>query len=218
MRHRIGRPQASGGAALLVASAVALVPLSAGATSVYVVAIGVRDVQVVIDGLTARTLRVGEVSPEGVGVREIEGERARLEVDGRVIVLRSGQSAGSRATLVADARGHFVATALINGYPVDALIDTGATYVTLTAADALRMGIDYLRGTHQVSQTANGPVSAYVVNLARVQIGGIVLTAVPGLVLEGTVSQTSPALVGMSFLRGVEMRQNGGVMELLQRE
>jgi aspartyl protease family protein len=98
------------------------------------------------------------------------------------------------------------------------LIDTGATYVTLSAADALRTGIDYLRGARSVSQTANGAIMVYIVNFAHVQVGDIALANVPGLVVEEGAGQRMPALIGMSFLRHVEMRQAGNTLVLQRPE
>lgn len=196
----------------------AFAALPARATSLYVVSVGIRDVQVVINGQGARSLQLGELSPEGVKLTGIDNGAALLEVNGRAISLRPGQSTASRIVLLADSQGHFVTNARINGIPVPALIDTGATYVTLSAADAQRTGLDYLRGTRSVSQTANGPIMVYVVNLAHVQVGDIALANVPGLVMEEGAGQRMPVLIGMSFLRHVEMRQAGNTLVLQRSE
>ncbi|MFO1118634.1 MAG: aspartyl protease family protein [Rhodospirillales bacterium] len=44
-------------------------------------------------------------------------------------------------TLKADARGHFLVTAKVNGQPVRFLIDSGASHVVLSAGDAKRLGL-----------------------------------------------------------------------------
>jgi len=202
--------------AALACLAAAVLPLPASATSVYLIAVGVRDAEVLLDGRKRCTLRVGETSAEGVRLRDIDNGNALLEVNGHAIALRPGQSAGSQVTLVADDRGQFIAWAYINGLPVRALVDSGATYVTLDAPQATRMGIDYARGQRSVSMTANGPVPAYVVNLAYVQVGDIGITNVPGLVIAGGASGRIPVLIGISFLRRLQIRQNGDTMVLLQ--
>jgi aspartyl protease family protein len=183
-----------------------------------VVSVGIRDIQVILEGRNVRVLRLGEVSPEGVKLTAIDNGAALLEVNGRAITLRPGQSIASRTVLLADSQGHFVTNALINGVPVRALVDTGATYVSLSVADAQRMGIDYQRGKRTVSQTANGPILAYIVNLTHVQVGDIAFANVSGLVLEDGLGQQIPALIGMSFLRNVEMRQTGNTMVLQQAD
>ncbi|MFA6444200.1 MAG: TIGR02281 family clan AA aspartic protease, partial [Sterolibacterium sp.] len=158
----------------------------------------------------------GQTSPEGVLLESIAGNAANLVVDGRRISLALGQSTTSETSLKADARGQYFATAYINGAPVQAQIDTGATYVTLNGEDARRLGIDYLRGQQVTARTPNGSTTAYMVNLGRVQIGDVALANVPGQVLPGGREQLSQALIGMSFLRHVEMRRSGDTMLLLK--
>ena len=62
--------------------------------------------------------------------------------------------------------------------------------------------------------TANGSVPAYVVNIARVQIGEIVVANVPGIVQEGsgTIAKDVEVLLGNSFLQHVQMRRVGNTM------
>jgi len=204
--------------ALAAAVLAMLATPTASATSLYVVSVGVRDIQVILEGRNVRVLRLGEVTPEGVKLTGIDNGAALLELNGRAITLRPGQSIGSRTVLLADSQGHFVTNAVINGVPVRALVDTGATYVSLSLADALRTGIEYLQGKRTVSQTANGPIRAYVVNLTHVQVGDIAFANVPGLVVEDGPGQQIPALIGMSFLRNVEMRQTGNTMVLQQAD
>ena len=118
----------------------------------------------------------------------------------------------AQTLLQADSRGHFVTQAYFNGVPLASMIDTGASFVSLGAAHAQRLGIDYRRGQRVAEQTANGPVASYVVMLASVQVGDVVLTNVPATIQEGG---TLPiALIGMSFLKHVEMRRSGSTLTL----
>jgi clan AA aspartic protease (TIGR02281 family) len=126
------------------------------------------------------------------------------------------KSGMSQVTLQASPNGHFFAMARINDTPVRALIDTGATTVSMNREDASSMGIDYLRGRRVTMQTANGPTGAYVVTLARVEVGDIVLTNVAGTVTESGRYAMPFVLIGMSFLREVDMRRTGTTM-VLQR-
>ncbi len=188
----------------------------AQATTVYVISLTNYRAQMVVNGGSVVTLAPGQTSPEGVMLESISGDAANLVVDGRRISLALGQATTSETSLKADAKGHYFATAYINGAPVRAQIDTGATYVTLNGEDARRLGIDYLRGRQVTSHTANGAVIGYLVNLARVQIGDVALANVPGEVLPVGREQLSQALVGMSFLRHIEMRRSGDTMLLLK--
>lgn len=185
---------------------------NAWAANIYVMAIGRSEVQVVIDGRTVRNLRLGDVTPEGVKLREINGGTAVFEVGGRAVALGIGQATVAETLLHADQRGHFVTPAYFNGLPLTAVIDTGASYVSLSAEHAQRLGIDFRRGQRVTEQTANGPVVSYMVLLASVQVGEVVLTNVPTTIQEG--GGLPVALIGMSFLKQVEMRRSGNTLTL----
>ena len=200
--------------ALAVTALWILGALPAWGTTVYVTSVGSSDVQLVVNGQNVRLLQIGETSPEGVKLADIQNGVAVLVVDGRTMNMRIGQSTVTQAVLTADTRGHFVTIARINGVAVQAMIDTGATLISLNVADAQRMGIDYLRGKPGITQTANGPVSIYVVNLAHVQIGDIGFSNLAGAVAVSASAQQTPVLIGMSFLRHVEMRRSGNTMTL----
>jgi aspartyl protease family protein len=188
----------------------------ARATTVYVISLTNYRAEMIVNGGNVVTLAPGQTSPEGVMLESISGNSANLVVDGRRISIGLGQATTSEASMKADANGHYFATAYINGAAVRAQIDTGATYVTLNGEDARSLGIDYLRGRQVTARTANGTTIGYLVNLARVQIGDVALSNVPGEVLPGGREQLSHALIGMSFLRYVEMRRSGDTMVLLR--
>ena len=116
--------------------------------------------------------------------------------------------------LPADGRGHFFAEGAVNGVPVRFLVDTGASMVVLSAADAKRLGIDYRHAPKTAVQTAAGGIVAYLVTLDRVKVGAIELVSIDGLVTE---QGGAPPLLGMSFLNRVEMRRNGDSMTLIRR-
>jgi len=174
----------------------------------------------VIDGGEPRTVRVGrEVA--GVTVVSVERDRAVIEVGGAQRTLRRGQHYSSAApvqrqsvTLAADTRGHFISEGAINDRPVRFVIDTGATMVALPAADAVRLGLDYRKGEVALTKTASGVVPVYRVRLERVRLGGIEIAGVEGVVIEQGLDI---ALLGMSFLSRVEMKNEGQVMTLTRR-
>ena len=172
------------------------------------------QVQLIVDGKAVRVLRPNEVSPEGVKLLDIRSGAALLEIDGRAVQLGLGQATTRATVLRADPRGHFLVTAMINGVPVPAMIDTGATAILVNWNQALQMGIDPRQGRRVVSQTANGPAAAWLVTFARVQVGEIVLANVPGAVAEGGAERVPTVLIGMSFLQHVDMRRSGDTMTL----
>lgn len=96
------------------------------------------------------------------------------------------------------ADGHFWANAVVNSKAVRLLVDTGATVVVLTPADAQRLGFDVktLPFDHKVS-TANGETTAALVNLAKVGVGQSEVRNVDALIVRDGL-ETS--LLGMSYL------------------
>jgi aspartyl protease family protein len=206
------------GRALAIAAFAMLAALPAWATSVYVMSVGYGDAQVRINDRSLYVLRIGEVSPEGVKLIDVQNVVAVLQVDGRVMNMRIGQSTSTQTVLTADGQGHFFTTVLINGVPVRGVIDTGATHISLGVADAQRMGLNYQQGQHGVSQTANGLINVYLVNIPHVQVGDIALSNITGSVRVDATAQQTPVLIGMSFLRHVDLRRSGNTMLLIRAD
>ena len=98
----------------------------------------------------------------------------------------------------ANAQGHFVVEADVDGTALRFLVDTGASDVSLSPADAERLGFD-LAGLDYTRRyrTANGMIRGAPVRLARVAIGPIVLDDVRASVNEAAMKHS---LLGMSFL------------------
>jgi aspartyl protease family protein len=96
-----------------------------------------------------------------------------------------------------DKNGHVVIEAEIDGVNMHLLVDTGASLVSLTPADARAAGIepDRLAFTGR-ALTANGSVRLAPVTLREVRIGQFVADNVPAAVLENL----NVSLLGMSFL------------------
>ena len=94
--------------------------------------------------------------------------------------------------------GHFWANAVVNEKAVHFLVDTGATLVILTPADAQRLGFDgrTLSYDHKVV-TANGPTAAAEVILTTVGVGQSTVHNVDALVLRDGLTTS---LLGMSYL------------------
>jgi aspartyl protease family protein len=95
--------------------------------------------------------------------------------------------------------GHFNIRGTVNGASVWMMVDTGASILTLTQADAAAAGIDPARLDYSVPiSTANGRTSAAAVRLSSVSLGSIRLANVEALVARpGALSQT---LLGLNVL------------------
>ncbi|WP_176083330.1 TIGR02281 family clan AA aspartic protease [Martelella sp. HB161492] len=117
---------------------------------------------------------------------------------GRAIVTTSADGR-DEVVLGKQQDGHFAARVTVNDHPLDMLVDTGASRVTLTDADARRIGLDTdTLNFSMMVQTANGSALAAPVTLDQIGIGPISRSNVPAMVVaKGKLSQS---LLGMSFL------------------
>jgi len=211
--------------ALSVLLALGAAPIVARSADISLIGvIGSGAAVIAVDGGEPRTIKVGQTR-SGITVLAVERERATIEFEGKTRVLSLGQhyrsasataapGAGQSITLAADPRGHFVTDGSINGHPIRFLVDTGATTIALPAADAARMGIDYRKGQPAKTRTAAGVVSVYRVTFDSVRVGAIEVAGVEGIVIEDGLDI---ALLGMSFLARLDMRQEGRTMTLIKR-
>jgi aspartyl protease family protein len=105
---------------------------------------------------------------------------------------------GQAASISKARDGHYWAEADVNGSRVRFLVDTGASAVALTLADAKRLGIqtDKLDYTYKVV-TASGEARAAPVKLGRVSIAGAAMHDVDALVIEKGLESS---LLGMTYL------------------
>lgn len=132
------------------------------------------------------------------------GLRVRGEfAPGQALAVGPGEAVVAR-----DGGGHFTVDGQVNGRPVRFLIDTGASGIVLSPADARRVGVDIdaLRFTRP-GETANGlgfsaPFTADSLEVAGVRLSGV----------EMAVNQApmSISLLGMSFLDRLESFQVRG--------
>lgn len=204
-------------------SAALLVAWTASALAADIALVGLLPGKalVVVDGGKRQTVAVGEKTAEGIKLVSIDSGAAVFEFEGRQRRMQIGQTVVSAAsaakpamTLMADARGHYFVKGSINGASMNFLVDTGATFISLGAADARRARIDYLKGTPGISMTANGQARVWKVKLNSIKLGDITLADVDATVHE----QDMPiVLLGMSFLNRMEIRRDGQSMTLTQR-
>jgi aspartyl protease family protein len=202
-----------------------LASVPAAAADIHVVALTAGKAVVSINGAKPRTLAVGQVSPEGVKLLSADSQSATFEVEGQRRTLGPGEGAAvattafratnDTATLIADSSGHFITTGVVNGITLRFLVDTGATSVVLSSADARRAGINYLAAPRSFTQTANGVIPVYNVKIDTIRVGEITLNSVDAAVIEG--ERLPIALLGMSFLNRMEMRRDGTTMTLIRK-
>ena len=116
--------------------------------------------------------------------------------------------------LSAGSGGHFLANGAINGRAAQFVVDTGATFVSMGAADAQRFGVDWKAGQVGSAQTANGVMPAWRVKLASVRIGDVEVFDVDALVSQQPIPSI---LLGNSFLNRFQMKRDHEQMVLERR-
>ena len=206
--------------ALLLAAACTL----ANAQSVTLTGtIGSRAI-LVVGGGAPRTVAVGE-TVQGVKLLALQADQAVVEAGGKRATLRmdtplsiggsgGGGSGGSRIVLNADSRGHFMTAGAINGRSVSFMLDTGATTVAMSAADATRIGLDFQNGTPVQMNTANGVALGYRLRLASVRVGDVEVYEVDAIVSQLPMPYV---LLGNSFISRFSMRRDAEQLVLDKR-
>jgi aspartyl protease family protein len=172
-------------------------------------------------------LAVGQASA-GTKLLRWEQEAAVVEHGGAQLRLRVGAAparmggaaaaspgaTGREIVIPVGPGGHFATGGTINGQSVRFLVDTGATLVALSRAEATRLGLD-MRGARAVQMhTAGGVAVAQMLPLARVRVGDVEVFDVPALVIEAPLPYI---LLGNSFLDRFQWRRENDVMRLVRR-
>jgi aspartyl protease family protein len=174
-----------------------------------------------IDG-RRHTLREGD-SAAGVrllsasgseAVLEIGGERRRAGVSDRIAGAYTAPEKRS-VTVSRDERMQYRTSATINGRRMEVLIDTGANVVAMSRQHAAALGIDASSGQPTRVETAGSTVPGHLVTLNSVAVGGIRVDNVQATVVDSDFPRT--VLLGMSYLRHVQLSEENGVLSLTSR-
>ena len=228
-----GAPRARGHAhvravAWLLLAASALLHGTAQAQAVRLAGMLGNKALLVVDGGAPKTVAPGETH-QGVKVVSTAGDQAVVELSGKRHALRVGEAPvssgagggagpqagqGNRIVLMASSDGHFMTPGQINGKATQFLVDTGASVISMSAADADRMGVNYKSGRTVELSTANGMTMGWQVNLGSVRVGDVEVFNVPAVV----ASRDMPfVLLGNSFLMRFQMNRTNEEMVLIRR-
>jgi aspartyl protease family protein len=204
--------------ALLVASSGAI------AQSVTLAGSMGNKALLVIDG-HPHTLAVGQ-SAQGVTLMQLTDGQAQVQRGNSTAILRLGAAparlVGTTSTASTAAEivmpvglgGHFTSAGSINGRPVQFMVDTGATLVAISQAEADRIGLDYRSAQRGLTQTANGAVPVHRLSLGMVRVGEVEVANVDAVVMPATMPYV---LLGNSFLSRFQMRRENDVLRLERR-
>ena len=208
-----------GGAFSACISLLAALPSLASEVLVEALLPGLAVMQ--IDGRRVR-LRAGEShgpvtlieATAEAALISIGGRQQRLEVSQRISA-RFTQPQERRVSIQRDRQLQYLTSAEINGVRLPVIVDTGANIVVLNSGQAARVGVDAEAGTPSRVQTAGAVINARRVVLDSVSVGGIRVDTVAAAVIDGEFPAT--ALLGMSYLKHVELSDEGGIMTLRAR-
>ncbi|MFA9274579.1 MAG: TIGR02281 family clan AA aspartic protease [Candidatus Aquirickettsiella gammari] len=192
------------------------------ASEFSLVALSNGKAMLVVDDKPPKMYAVGSMITATSKLISTNSNSATIEADGKRqtlflghAVLRSEPAKNAKVTLQASENGHFFTEGKINGGSnIRMLVDTGASFVSMSASEARRLGIDYKKGTASRTNTANGVVPTYLVRLDSIKIGDIELFQVDASIQE---NELGVCLLGMSFLKRVSMVREGEQMTLTKK-
>lgn len=162
----------------------------------------------------ARFFAAQDVPREAAPAASVTYAASAGEVRGPAVT--RGDSGFGEASIAADAGGQFRTSALIEGQPVDMIVDTGATLVAISAETAARLGVyaDPTAPKWRVN-TANGVSFVSPVTLRQISLGGIEMDNVQAIVMPS--GATTMNLLGASFLKRLaSVEQRDGMLLLKQ--
>lgn len=127
-------------------------------------------------------------------VGELRPDMGLVTGEGDVAIRRSGD-------------GHFRLTAKVDGKSVRFLVDTGASLVALSPADARAIGFDTERLRYGLRiQTANGTAWSAGVSLGEISVGPIRARNVQAAISQSGLSESLLGLAFLNRLSGYEVR------------
>jgi aspartyl protease family protein len=209
-----------------IATALAALSLLAASAQAQTVTlnghIGSQKALLVIDG-EPHTVAIG-TTVRGVRLLSLSATQAEVEIGTarRTLAIGAGPvrsnastaSGGTAIVLTAGTNGHFRTTGQINGKSIEFMVDTGASSVVISQADADRLGIDYKNAPIGMAGTANGVAPLRLITLGAVRIGDVEIANVEAAVIA---TPMRGALLGNSFLMRFQMKRENDVMRLEKR-
>lgn len=218
MRHAHSIPQILLGVSLSLCVCAAMaqsVAMTGGMGSKALLVINGGQPKALAAGDTHQGVKVISVTPDQAVV-EVAGRRQTVTLGGAPVSVggRGGAGGGTEIVLTAGPGGHFVTQGSINGRGTQFVVDTGATMVSMGAAEARRLGINFETGQRMQAHTANGVTTGYRISLSTLRIQDVEVHNVEAAVMPMGMPYI---LLGNSFLSRFQMKQENGTMTLKRR-
>lgn len=144
-----------------------------------------------------------------IGLTSVFGDWEEKQYNPNQSLSRTGDTI---VTLTRNKYHHYVASGLINNYPVVFLLDTGATDVAVPAGVAKKIGLE--PGYTRQAITANGVINVRDTNISSLELGAIKINNVRASINPGMIGDE--ILLGMSALKDLEFTQSGNTLTLKQ--
>lgn len=182
-----------------------------------------KDAAVISVNHQREMMRVGDKKHD-LRLLAANSDKALVEYHGQRMILSMAESSAIRIGLPASSNAQallissgemYNVTGSINDQLADFVVDTGATYITMSPEQAERLRLNYNDAKKVMVNTANGKATAHVFDIEKIRIGGIELKNVQAAVMHNLSSPR--ILLGMSFLNQVEMQHKDGLMVLKKR-
>ena len=160
--------------------------------------------------------KIVSIAADFAVIETSNGRQRRLGLgDGYVAAAPSQADSGNSLVLSPNSDGHYWADVIINGQTQRGVIDTGATHLSMSAKDAEQLKIKYRNGKPMRSQTANGVINSWLVQVPQLKLGVVTLYNIDLNVRES--SDAGPMLIGMSTLNRFQMKREQDLMILSKR-
>lgn len=151
-----------------------------------------------VTGLAGLSAVVSAQTLVTVAHRAPEFRAAKAEAATPLSASPASNDQGSPGEIKKADDGHYWAEGLVNGSHIRFLVDTGASAVALTPADAERLGFDPAKLAYDYKvKTAGGEARGAAVKLKDVIVAGVRLENVDALVIDKGLDAS---LLGMTYL------------------
>lgn len=141
------------------------------------------------------------------------GNREEAKINPNQQLQSSSMNGVAEVILQRNSTGHYLLNAKVNGTTITFLVDTGASQLVFTEAQAKKAGLVANR-PYSVS-TANGTIRVFSTQVDNLKMGEVEMYQVPAAInphMEGY------ALLGMSALANLEWRQSGDKLIIRQHQ
>ena len=139
-------------------------------------------------------------------------EACPADTQAKVFAASATDVGSSTLTLPPNGNHQYFTTLTVNGVTVKGIVDTGATYVTVSPDLANKMRISEQGATGRMMQTANGMVTVALQRVPVAKIGKFELYDV-----DVAIAPNSPTLIGMSALSQLNIVNENGNLVLNRR-